>query len=69
MQHWLLVRGRGGAPLDAHVDADAIAVHASSRRPAVSPGDPAILYAAEWQAVFAVVEILGAAEHDDAKER
>jgi hypothetical protein len=69
VQHWLLVRGRGGAPLDPRVDAAAIVVHSSSRRPSVAPGDAAILYAAEWQAIFGVVEIVGDAEHDDSRER
>ncbi len=69
MQHWLLVRGRGGAPLEARVDARAIGWHASSRRPTVSTGDLAVLYAAEWQAVFGVVEVTADAEHDETRER
>jgi len=69
LQHWLLVRGRGGAPLDARVDPSAIAWHASSRRPAVSPGDRAVLYAAEWQALFGLVEVIAEAEHDGTRER
>jgi hypothetical protein len=69
VQHWLLVRGRGGAPLERRVDAAAIVAHSSSRRPSVAPGDLAILYAAEWQAVFGVVEIVGEAEHDDTRDR
>ena len=46
-----------------------IVAHASSRRPTLEPGDPAILYASVWQAVFGVVEITGPPEHDPAKER
>lgn len=69
MTRWLLVRGRGERPLDAHVDATRIAAHASSRRPTVQPGELAILYASVWQAVFGVVEIVSPPEHDPAKER
>lgn len=43
--------------------------HSSSRRPSVSPGDPAILYAAVWQAVYAVVEVTGEPERDPQRER
>jgi hypothetical protein len=35
----------------------------------VEPRDLAILYAAVWQAVFAVVEIVGVPEHDPEKAR
>lgn len=69
MTHWLLVRGRGDRPLDARVDAAAIRVHSSSKRPSVEPGEQAILYAAVWQAVFAVVEVSGDPEHDERRER
>jgi hypothetical protein len=55
--------------LPAEVDPVAIAAHSSSRRPAVHAGELAILYAAVWQAVFAVVEITGVPEHDPEKER
>jgi hypothetical protein len=43
--------------------------HSSTRRPAVERGDLAVLYAAVWQALFAVVEIAGDPEHDPARER
>jgi hypothetical protein len=69
LTHWLLVRGRGERPLAARVDPAAIRAHGSSRRPAVEPGDLAILYAAVWQAIFGVVEIAGEPEHDPARER
>src|SRR4030095_422040 len=46
--------GGGARPLPAPVDRNAISAHSSSRRPAVDPRDLAILYAAVWQAVFAV---------------
>ena len=32
-------------------------------------GDLAVLYAAVWQAIFAVVEVVGDPEHDPARER
>jgi hypothetical protein len=66
---WLLVRGRGDRPLDARVDVDRIGAHASSRRPSVEPGEQAILYAAVWQAIFAVVEVTDEPEHDERPER
>jgi hypothetical protein len=69
MQHWLLVRGRGERPLDAVVDASAIRAHSSSKRPSVQPGEMAILYAAVWQAVFGVVEVVGPPENDPARTR
>jgi hypothetical protein len=65
----LLVRGRGDAPLDARVQLDEIRSHSSSKRPSVQRGELAILYAAVWQAVFAVVEVVGDPEEDPARER
>jgi hypothetical protein len=69
LTRWLLVRGRGERPLDAHVEPGAIRAHSSSKRPSVEPGELAILYAAVWQAVFAVVEIAGPPEHDPERSR
>ena len=69
MPRWVLVRGRGDRPLDARVDAAAIRAHSSSKRPSVEPGEQAILYAAVWQAVFAVVEVVGEPEHDPERTR
>jgi hypothetical protein len=66
---WLLIRGRGDRPLDAHVEPETIRAHSSSKRPSVAPGELAILYAAVWQAVFAVVEIVGPPEHDPERRR
>jgi hypothetical protein len=63
------VRGRGERPLDAHVDAGRIARHSSSKRPSVQRDDDAILYAAVWQAVFAVVEVVGNPQNDPGRER
>jgi hypothetical protein len=51
------------------VDRDALQAHSSSKRPSVEPGEIAILYAAVWQAVFAVVEIAGPPEHDPERRR
>jgi hypothetical protein len=66
---WLLIRGRGDRQLNAEVDPSAIHTHSSSKRPSVAPGEPAILYAAVWQAIFAVVEIVGPPEHDPERGR
>jgi hypothetical protein len=67
--YWLFLRGRGGRPLDAKVDAAAIRWQSSSKRPSVAPGELAILYASVWQAVFGVVEVVGDPEHDPSRER
>jgi hypothetical protein len=66
---WLLVRGRGDRPLDRLVDAAAIRAHSSSKRPSVQRGDLAILYAAVWQALYGVVEVVSDPEHDPTRER
>jgi hypothetical protein len=63
------VRGRGERPLSADVEPDKIRAHSSSKRPSVQVGELAILYAAVWQAVFAVVEIVGAPENDPQRTR
>jgi hypothetical protein len=69
LTYWLLVRGRGNAPLDARVRPEQIHAHSSSKRPSVERGELAILYAAVWQAVFAVVEVVGDPEEDPTRER
>ena len=69
MTRWLLVRGRGDRPLDARIDPKTISGHGSSRRPAVQGGDSAILYAAVWQALYGVAEVVGDPERDPARER
>jgi hypothetical protein len=69
VNRWLLVRGRGERPLDARIDANAIRAHSSSKRPSVQKGDVAILYAAVWQALYGVVEVVSDPEHDPARER
>ena len=58
------MRGRGDRPLASRIEAASITTHSSSRRPSVAPGEAAVLYAAVWQAVFAVVEVTGDPEHD-----
>ena len=69
LSDWLLIRGRGDRPLDAQVSRDAIRRHSSSKRPSVQEGDRAILYAAVWQAIFGVVEVVGAPENDPGRAR
>jgi hypothetical protein len=69
MTRWLFVRGRGERPLDAIVRAEEIRGHSSSKRPAVQPGELGVLYAAVWQAVFAIVEVTGEPEHDPTRTR
>ena len=63
------MRGRGDAPLAAEVEVERISAHSSSKRPSVQRGELAILYAAVWQAVFAVVEVVGDPEEDPARDR
>ena len=65
----MLVRGRGDRPLDRHGDPAAIRAHSSTKRPSVQRGDSAILYAAVWQALFGVVEVVSDPEHDPTRER
>jgi hypothetical protein len=69
LTHWLLIRGRGERPLEARISPDELHAHSSSKRPSVQPGERAILYAAVWQAVFAVVEIVGPPENDPTRTR
>jgi hypothetical protein len=69
MQHWLLVRGTAARSLPAHVDADALRAHSSTRRPSLQKGDLALCYASGWQTIFAVVELVGDPANDPARER
>jgi hypothetical protein len=62
--HWLLVRGRGERRLEPEVRRDKLRAHASTRRPSVQLGDSAILYAAGWQVVFGVVDVVSHPEND-----
>ena len=66
---WLLIRGRGERPLAARIDPAAISAHGSSKRPSVERGDLAILYAAVWQALYGVVEVVGDPENDPTRDR
>jgi hypothetical protein len=68
LQHWLLVRGRGERPLE-RLHGAAVRAHSSSKRPSVQPGDLAVLYAAVWQAVYALAEVVGPPEQDAARTR
>jgi hypothetical protein len=38
--------------------------HSSSKRPSIQKGDRAILYAAVWQAIFGIVDVVGDPEND-----
>ncbi len=67
MTRWLLVRGRGDAPLPA--TGFTLERHSSSRRPSVQPGEVAIAYASVWQCVFAVAEVVSPPEHEPTRER
>jgi hypothetical protein len=69
MQHWLLIRGAAGRLLPERVDSSALRTHSSTRRPTIQNGDAAICYAAGWQSIFAVVEIVGDPENDPDRER
>jgi hypothetical protein len=66
---WLLVRGTGEQPLDAQVDPSSIRAQSSTKRPSVQRGELAILYASVWQALYAVVEIVGDPENDPSRTR
>lgn len=63
------MRGRGERRLSAVVSADEVQAHSSTRRPAVEPGDRALLYAAGWRVVFGVVEVTGELEHEPMRSR
>jgi hypothetical protein len=65
----LLVRGRGDRRLSAAVHVDEIRAHSSTRRPAVQAGDRAVLYAAGWQVVFGLVEVVSDPENDPSRVR
>jgi hypothetical protein len=66
---WLLVRGRGDRPLEARIATNAIRAHSSSKRPSVQRGELAILYAAVWQCLYGVVEVVGDPENDPERTR
>jgi hypothetical protein len=68
-ERWLLVRGRGEKPLDRLVDPAGIRAHSSTKRPSVQRGDLGVLYAAVWQAIFAIVDVVGDPEQDSTRTR
>jgi len=67
--YWLLVRGRGEKPLDRQVEAARIRTQGSTKRPSVQQGDGGILYAAVWQAIFGVADVVGDPENDPTLSR
>jgi hypothetical protein len=67
--YWLLVRGRGEKPLDRHVDVARIRTQGSTKRPSVQRGDRAILYAAVWQAIYGVADVVGDPENNPSRTR
>jgi len=67
--YWLLVRGRGERPLDRDIDEAQIRTQGSTKRPSVTAGDRAILYAAVWQAIFGVADVVGEPENDPTTSR
>ena len=69
MTYWLLVRGRGEKPLDRYIDARQIRTQGSTKRPSVQRGDRAILYAAVWQAIFGVSDVIGDPENVPSRSR
>jgi SAM-dependent methyltransferase len=67
--YWLLVRGRGERRLEPAVVAEELRAHSSTRRPAIRAGDRALLYAAGWQVVFAVAEVVSDPVEDPTRTR
>jgi hypothetical protein len=63
------VRGRGERRLDPEVRPDELRAHSSTRRPSVQLGDSALLYAAGWQVVFAVADVVSHPENDPERVR
>ena len=66
---WLLVRGRGERRLAPEVAADELRAHSSTRRPSIQLGDRAVLYAAGWQVVFALVDVVSEPENVPGRTR
>ncbi len=63
------MRGTGDRPLPERVSPESLRAHSSTRRPSVQKGDLAVCYASVWQAIFAVVEIVGEPENEPGRER
>jgi EVE domain len=55
--------------LEASVLAGELRAHSSTRRPSIQRGDRAVLYAAGWQVVFALAEVISEPENDPARTR
>jgi hypothetical protein len=51
------------------VVAEELRAHSSSRRPTVQLGDRAVLYAAGWQVVFALADVVSAPENVPGRAR
>ena len=66
---WLLVRGRGERRLAPEVVAAELRAHSSSRRPSIQLGDRAVLYAAGWQVVFALADVVSEPENVPGRSR
>jgi hypothetical protein len=66
---WLLVRGRGERRLAPEVLADELRAHSSTRRPSIQLGDRAVLYAAGWQVVFALADVVSEPENVPGRSR
>jgi SAM-dependent methyltransferase len=69
VQHWLLVRGRGERRLEPEVRPSELRAHSSTRMPRVRAGDRALLYAAGWQVVFGVADVVSDPIEDPARTR
>jgi hypothetical protein len=67
--YWLLVRGGGDRRLAHEVRPHDLRAHSSTRRPSVQLGDAAVCYAARWQVIFAVVDVVSHPENDPARQR
>jgi hypothetical protein len=67
--YWLLVRGRGNRRLSYAVGADELRAHSSTRRPSVQLGDAAVCYAAGWQVIFALADVVSHPENDPTRVR
>jgi hypothetical protein len=69
LAHWLLVRGGGDRHLPHEISRDGLRAHSSTRRPSIQLGDAAVLYAAGWQVLFAVVDVVSHPENDPTRRR
>jgi hypothetical protein len=69
VEHWLLIRGTGARPLAEQVSAGSLRAHSATRRPRVQKGDLALCYAAVWQSIFAVVEVVSDPANEPGRTR